>query len=114
MGGASHCSGTLEMIRKGDQEYKGRWRPLYGRFDWSQKTSSVVCRELDCGSAVSTYRRSSSKSESELEYRSPCHGSEPSLRKCGSKIHVIYSDVKLELICSGNANNYYSLSLLSS
>ncbi|XP_026161466.1 scavenger receptor cysteine-rich type 1 protein M130-like [Mastacembelus armatus] len=46
VGGNSRCAGTLEVKHKGD------WRTMDGHY-WTLKTANVVCRERDCGSAVS-------------------------------------------------------------
>ena len=48
MGGTSNCTGTLEV------KHQVEWRPVDGGFHWNMMSSSVVCRQLDCGSAVST------------------------------------------------------------
>ncbi|KAM9353583.1 scavenger receptor cysteine-rich type 1 protein M130-like [Symphorus nematophorus] len=53
VGGAGRCAGTLELRHQGD------WRPMIG-FHWTLKTAAVVCRDLDCGSAVSVGRRDES------------------------------------------------------
>uniref|UniRef100_UPI003AAE4CA7 scavenger receptor cysteine-rich type 1 protein M130-like n=1 Tax=Centroberyx gerrardi TaxID=166262 RepID=UPI003AAE4CA7 len=95
VGGASRCAGGLEMKQHGD------WRPVGDLFsDWDLKTAAVVCRQLDCGSAVSTGRREDSSSRS-WRIRSSCLQSGSTLRECvetwsGS------SSSSLELICSGS------------
>ncbi|XP_078142781.1 scavenger receptor cysteine-rich type 1 protein M130-like [Centroberyx gerrardi] len=95
VGGASRCAGGLEMKQHGD------WRPVGDLFsDWDLKTAAVVCRQLDCGSAVSTGRREDSSSRS-WRIRSSCLQSGSTLRECvetwsGS------SSSSLELICSAS------------
>ena len=49
MGGASHCAGILET--KLDGEW-GHVNDLYYHFEL--RTAHDVCRQLDCGTAVST------------------------------------------------------------
>ncbi|XP_055004256.1 deleted in malignant brain tumors 1 protein-like [Boleophthalmus pectinirostris] len=47
VGGASRCSGTLEVKHRGD------WGRVYEPFiQWDQESTAAVCRDLDCGSAV--------------------------------------------------------------
>nr|XP_046246119.1 scavenger receptor cysteine-rich type 1 protein M130-like [Scatophagus argus] len=49
-GGNSTCGGSLELKKEGE------WRPVAlwnWDSDWVQKTAAVVCRVLDCGSAIS-------------------------------------------------------------
>uniref|UniRef100_A0A668A600 SRCR domain-containing protein n=1 Tax=Myripristis murdjan TaxID=586833 RepID=A0A668A600_9TELE len=60
VGGASRCNGTLEMKRLGE------WRPVGVQSELNLKTAAAMCRELDCGSAVSAERRRGSL------YRSKC------------------------------------------
>ncbi|XP_024859066.2 CD5 antigen-like [Kryptolebias marmoratus] len=55
VGGASRCSGDLEL------KHLGGWTPVDG-FDWTLKTAAVVCEHLDCGSAVSVGQRWKSSS----------------------------------------------------
>ena len=47
MGGASRCNGTVEM------KFQGEWRPVTEVY-WTQKDAALICKELDCGSAVLT------------------------------------------------------------
>ena len=97
VGGTSHCSGRLEM------NYQGEWRPVDGTY-WNQKSSSVVCRQLDCGSAVSTERTSDFTLEPVWLINAFCVGSESSVRECGTK-QTFTSPYRLEVICSGNKNS---------
>ena len=97
MGGASHCAGRLEV------KHQGEWRPGvddFYRSTWNMKSSSVVCRQLDCGSAVSRERTSHSTHEPVWWISSSCVGSESSLRECGTKMSG-NSTARLEVICSG-------------
>ena len=96
--GTSHCTGILEMKHQGD------WRPLDGQSDWNLKSSSVVCRQLDCGSDVSTQRTFGSSIQPVWWITTDCVGHESSLRECRTKTSL-NSTVRLEVICSGNTNN---------
>ncbi|KAF0030889.1 hypothetical protein F2P81_017620 [Scophthalmus maximus] len=46
VGGASHCSGDLQM------KHHGVWRGL-DSINWNVKTPNIICLHLDCGSSVS-------------------------------------------------------------
>ena len=94
VGGTSLCNGKLEM------NYQGEWRPVDLTY-WNQKLSSVVCRQLACGSAVSTERTSESLPEPVWLIHAFCDGSESSVRDCGTK-QSFTSTTRLEVICSGN------------
>ncbi|XP_074474770.1 scavenger receptor cysteine-rich type 1 protein M130-like [Sebastes fasciatus] len=90
VGGDSRCAGTLEVKHQGD------WRPV-GGFDWTLKEAAVVCRKLDCGSAVSVgWRVSSKRSVWRIRYR--CVQSGSALGECattsGSSPYI------LDLTCS--------------
>ena len=93
-GGTSKCIGILEM------EHQGEWRPVDGGFHWNLKSSSVVCRQLNCGSAVSREMTSASTHEPVWWISASCVGSESSLRECGTK-QSGNSTARLEIICSG-------------
>ena len=96
VGGATHCAGRLEM------KHQEEWRPVYYN-DWNHKSSSVVCRQLDCGSAVSAEHRHGSTYQDQPTWfiTSNCGGDESSLRECGA-VSSDTSSSSLELICSGN------------
>ena len=96
MGGTSKCIGILEM------KHQGEWRPVDGWSDWNLQSSSVVCRQLDCGSAVSTEWRSDSTHQPGWMIESSCLSSETSLRECGATFSSTSISFSLEVICSGN------------
>ena len=106
VGGTSHCAGTLEIKQQGE------WRPAKFRSEWNLHTSAAVCRQLDCGSVLSTGRISASD-EPVWEITSRCEASDYLLRECLSekglgdvygrrRYHPRTSDERLEVICSGN------------
>ena len=101
MGGTSQCNGRLEI------KLQGEWRLAFDDY-WNLKSTAVVCRQLDCGSAVSlnwTSGMLSSGMFSEWTIESSCNGSESSLRDCvkTESVHnsTSYTDLALEVICSG-------------
>uniref|UniRef100_A0AAV2LEQ0 SRCR domain-containing protein n=1 Tax=Knipowitschia caucasica TaxID=637954 RepID=A0AAV2LEQ0_KNICA len=51
VGGASRCAGTVEV------RHRGEWRRMRKRGNWTEEESAAVCRDLDCGSAVSGRQR---------------------------------------------------------
>ncbi|XP_050923031.1 scavenger receptor cysteine-rich type 1 protein M130 [Lates calcarifer] len=87
VGGASRCAGTLQVKR-------GEWRPVADS-DWTLKAAAVVCRQLDCGSAVSTGKESIDGSVWWISF--DCVQSGSTLRECSSSS---YSSSILEVICS--------------
>ena len=92
-GGTSDCSGILEV------KHQDEWRPVDFSYDWNLKSSSVVCRQLDCGSAVSTQRSSGSTVQPVWKIPSSCVG-QPSMRECGAKSSHNSTET-LEVVCSG-------------
>ena len=107
MGGASRCAGALEIKVSTD------WKTVHHQdSEWDLKAAAVVCRQLDCGSAVSTQwrkynsSRSSQVMDNETVISSHCDGSESALRECAGKRnpYLISSSSSLELICSGNTD----------
>uniref|UniRef100_A0A4W6E6U0 SRCR domain-containing protein n=1 Tax=Lates calcarifer TaxID=8187 RepID=A0A4W6E6U0_LATCA len=90
VGGASRCAGTLQVKR-------GEWRPVADS-DWTLKAAAVVCRQLDCGSAVSTGKESIDGSVWWISF--DCVQSGSTLRECSSSS---YSSSILEVICSGKS-----------
>lgn len=95
VGGRSRCAGKLEV------EYDREWRPVSYRHLWSLREAAVLCRQLNCGSAVHTSTVSSS---AELQpvwrFYSSCDGSEQALMDCGT-VREWFSPSTIEVVCSG-------------
>ncbi|KAL7856329.1 hypothetical protein AOLI_G00199330 [Acnodon oligacanthus] len=91
--GSSRCAGTVKVF------HTGEWRSVTA-VQWSIKDAAVVCRQLDCGSAVAAPWRSSGGPESLWSVQTECEGSESALRECRSYYnrHIWY---RAEAICSG-------------
>ena len=102
--GTSSCNGRLEM------GFHGEWRPVLAWFDWNRMSSSVVCRQLDCGSAVSTEFTSSSTRQAGWMVPSTCVGSESSLMECGP-VKSYDSNVTLKINCSGKTMTMTAMSM---
>ncbi|XP_053177482.1 scavenger receptor cysteine-rich type 1 protein M130-like [Scomber japonicus] len=102
VGGASRCAGTLEVKQ-------GEWRPV-GYSGWTLKKAAVACRELDCGSAVSTGRRKESSDRPVWRIRTDCLQSGSTLRDCASSGS---SSSMVELTCSDSVRLVNGTSLCS-
>ncbi|XP_067433181.1 uncharacterized protein [Thunnus thynnus] len=89
VGGASRCAGTLEVKR-------GEWRPVEDYY-WTLKAAAAACRDLDCGSAVSTGSRNEASDRSIWRISSDCVHSGSALRDCASSSS---SSSIVELTCS--------------
>ena len=98
VGGGSRCAGRVKLF------HQGQWRLLevLFQYDWTLKAAAVVCRQLDCGSAVSTREATGDERHPGWEIKSNCVGSESALRECGSVIEDDTQNVFHEVICSGN------------
>ena len=100
VGGSSNCSGVLEI------NHQGEWRSVDGGFHWNLKSSSVVCRQLNCGSAVSTERSSAFTQQPVWRITPYCVGSETSLSDCViMENHITRKGLitgKPTVNCSGN------------
>nr|XP_033503098.1 scavenger receptor cysteine-rich type 1 protein M130-like [Epinephelus lanceolatus] len=104
VGGDSRCAGTLEVKREGE------WRPVTGYYsDWTLKTAGVVCRDLDCGSAVSVGEREESY-RPVWWIRSECVHSGSALRECATSD---FSSTILDLTCSDSVRLVDGTSLCS-
>uniref|UniRef100_A0AAR2LE81 SRCR domain-containing protein n=1 Tax=Pygocentrus nattereri TaxID=42514 RepID=A0AAR2LE81_PYGNA len=89
---SSHCAGTVMLFSR-------EWKKVEAD-RWSMREAAVVCRQLDCGSAVAATQRESKRNGTELNSVADCEGSEFELRKCS--IHCGSSvGFAAGVICSG-------------
>ncbi|XP_038548457.1 scavenger receptor cysteine-rich type 1 protein M130-like [Micropterus salmoides] len=98
VGGASRCVGRLQM------KHNREWRAVAVDFsNWDLMSAAVVCRQLDCGSALSTERRDDLHNQKAWIIASPCSPSESAVRECAvlSPLTRYYSPILgLEVTCS--------------
>ena len=94
IGGTSHCNGELEL------KHQGEWRTVDGLSEWNRKLSAVVCRQLNCGNAVSDEETGRGGSHPVWRIISSCVGSESSLTECATK-HHLNTVLRRKLVCSG-------------
>ena len=99
VGGGSRCAGRVEV------KHQEEWRQLYSWSYWSMKHVAVVCRQLDCGSAVSTREYDGDEDRPVWWFDSDCTGTESDLRECGDVKRGPNSSYVIEVICSGNTHN---------
>ncbi|XP_059197258.1 scavenger receptor cysteine-rich type 1 protein M130-like [Centropristis striata] len=104
VGGGSHCAGILEVKQ-------GEWRPVGNTDpDWTLTIAAAVCKELDCGSALSIGQREESSFRSVWWFDSECFPSEAALRECVSPHSA---PLILNLTCSDSARLVNGTSLCS-
>ncbi|XP_053176268.1 scavenger receptor cysteine-rich type 1 protein M130-like, partial [Scomber japonicus] len=89
VGGASQCTGTLEMKQWGE------WKPVVEDY-WSLRSAGYVCGQLDCGSVISTRRREDTSPRHMWQLKSDCD--ESLLTKCFRR--PVHSSFILEITCS--------------
>uniref|UniRef100_A0A673CLI5 SRCR domain-containing protein n=1 Tax=Sphaeramia orbicularis TaxID=375764 RepID=A0A673CLI5_9TELE len=113
VGGASRCNGTVQI------KHHGEWRDVE-YFDysgpWTLKAADVICRRLDCGSAVSG-RRSDSSDPSYL-FGSGWHISPTCLLSTSALMDCVRTDTSysfstLSLTCSDSVRLVHGSSLCS-
>ncbi|KAE8294879.1 Scavenger receptor cysteine-rich type 1 protein M130 Soluble CD163 [Larimichthys crocea] len=94
VGGSSRCAGVLEVKQQGE------WRTVDEHTaHWNLETADVVCRALNCGSAVSTGRKKQDDANYKWSIRSTCLLSGSAFREC---VYTMgnQSTFNLEVICS--------------
>ncbi|KAG8015000.1 hypothetical protein GBF38_022235, partial [Nibea albiflora] len=92
--GNSRCAGRLEV------EHQEEWRPVSYRHSWSLKAAAVLCRQLNCGSAVSASKAETSSEPLPVwRFYSDCDGSERALMDCGN-VEKWMSSSTVEVVCS--------------
>uniref|UniRef100_A0A667ZBY7 SRCR domain-containing protein n=1 Tax=Myripristis murdjan TaxID=586833 RepID=A0A667ZBY7_9TELE len=98
---SNNCTGKLEVKQHGD------WTPVgVGGPDWNLRFADIVCRQLDCGSAVSVGRRDPIKSLLFWVISPSCLQSGSTLLEC---VHIrslsTVESYHVEITCSGNHIN---------
>uniref|UniRef100_A0A8C6S1A0 SRCR domain-containing protein n=1 Tax=Neogobius melanostomus TaxID=47308 RepID=A0A8C6S1A0_9GOBI len=92
VGGASRCEGTVEA------ELRGEWRRVATYDRWDLEAAAAVCRDLDCGSPVSTEKRDGSDESKVWLVITDCV-KKSSVRDC---LYDYTSNSLLQVICSGH------------
>ncbi|XP_029905465.1 scavenger receptor cysteine-rich type 1 protein M130-like [Myripristis murdjan] len=96
VGGANRCAGRPEMKKH------EVWRPVHvwsESDDWDLKSAAVICRQLDCGPAVSVQLTLEISSAPLWVLSLSCLRSGPTLREC-LETGGVTSLMKLEITCS--------------
>uniref|UniRef100_A0A671TTQ9 SRCR domain-containing protein n=1 Tax=Sparus aurata TaxID=8175 RepID=A0A671TTQ9_SPAAU len=95
VGGSSSCVGRFEM------KYKGNWKPVSLSFFsmWDMMSAAVVCRQMDCGSALSIETIHVDKIDA-WDITTSCGQSESAIRECVSISTFPTQDI-LKITCSG-------------
>ncbi|XP_041654618.1 scavenger receptor cysteine-rich type 1 protein M130-like [Cheilinus undulatus] len=94
VGGSSNCSGRLEW------KHHGEWKPVDASYrHWNLKNTAVICRRLDCGSAVSTRLIEESSVRSVWWINPDCLQFKSTLKEC-VRTKVPSSKSGLEITCS--------------
>ena len=96
-GGDGRCAGGVEM------KHQGEWRRVSILSVWGLRAAAVLCRQLDCGSAVSTGGADDKRPA--WRFKSLCVGSESALRECGTVDGEHPASPTLEMNCSGITHN---------
>ncbi|CAI5666074.1 unnamed protein product [Oreochromis niloticus] len=103
VGGATHCTGTVEL------KYLGEWRPVEA-IEWTRKTATVVCEQLDCGYVVSLGKRTGASSRSVWSISDMCIQLGSTLQYCAS---ASFSKSIFDVTCSDSVRLLNGSSLCS-
>ncbi|XP_059832504.1 deleted in malignant brain tumors 1 protein-like [Hypanus sabinus] len=95
--GGSRCDGRVEVYDN------GTWRRVHHKF-WTSKETTVVCRQLRCGSAISAYNFSKYRENERpvLVTDVQCEGNESHLQNCKSSMSKPFSSdtTDVGVLCS--------------
>lgn len=82
----------------------GEWRPVadWDSNEWGLTSAAAVCRQMHCGSAVSTEMTEDASDRPVWWIKSSCIHSASALLDCVIMTDVIETYTGLEVICSGN------------
>ncbi|XP_032396244.1 scavenger receptor cysteine-rich type 1 protein M130 [Etheostoma spectabile] len=105
--GSSRCAGELEMTKDGE-----RRNVIDNDSAWNLKAADVVCRHLDCGSAVSTGRKEMEWHTRMWRISSTCLQSKSAVRECILSEYYRSNSI-LEIICSDSVRLVNGTSLCS-
>ncbi|KAM4605965.1 scavenger receptor cysteine-rich type 1 protein M130-like [Polymixia lowei] len=103
---ASRCAGRLEVKHQED------WRPLNYWSAWNLKSATVLCRQMDCDSAVSIELKRVSREQPVWSINSDCVESGSTLRECVIDLPSPSSQIT-ELNCSESVRLVNGASLCS-
>lgn len=100
-GQPSRCAGTVEL------RHAGQWRPAEGLYNWIQKkiiwnynATAAVCRQLQCGSAVSERIKNYSPVTPVWKVPYFCVAESSSLRDCVIDEYQPDTGHGMEVVCS--------------
>ncbi|XP_030005973.1 scavenger receptor cysteine-rich type 1 protein M130-like [Sphaeramia orbicularis] len=95
VGQPSSCAGAVEI------KHCGEWRPVTDFYNqWDQMSAAVMCKHLDCGSAVSINKRSDFSSRPVWFVSPTCVNVTSTHRDC-VELHPVSEDESgLEVVCT--------------
>uniref|UniRef100_A0A8D3BDL7 SRCR domain-containing protein n=1 Tax=Scophthalmus maximus TaxID=52904 RepID=A0A8D3BDL7_SCOMX len=98
VGGANHCSGELQL------KHHGVWRAVNSKYR-NLEAANIICRQLGCGSSVSTGKKLDSSTRNVLWIDLSCVKSTYKTTECLTISWIPqWSYYSLEISCSGNTS----------